>query len=220
MLTAVELTEQLIILHWWWNVIGTNIKISVYLSKSKLQDLLILPWICKQTNRKNLYICDHKGICKDIYRRVIENIFKLKWCTSVQFSRLVISNSLPLCGLHHARHSCPSPTPQASSNLCPSSWWCHPTISSSVIPFFSCLQSFPSSAFSKESVLHIRWPNYWNFSFSISPSSEYSVLISFRIDWFDVFAVEGTLKSLLQHYSSKTPNFWRSTFFMVQLSHP
>ena len=74
--------------------------------------------------------------------------------------------------------------------------------------------------FSSESVICIRWPNYWSFSFSISPSSEYSGLISFRIDWFDLHAVLGTLKSLLQHHSSKASILWRSAFFMVQLSHP
>ena len=80
---------------------------------------------------------------------------------------------------------------------------------------------FPTiMVFSKESVLHIRWPKYWSSSFSISPSNEYSGLISFRIDWFDLLAVQGTLKSLLQHYSSKASILWHSAFFMVQLSHP
>ena len=74
--------------------------------------------------------------------------------------------------------------------------------------------------FPNESVLHIRWPKYWSFSFSISPSKEYSGLISFRIDWFDLLAVQGTLKSLLQHHSSKASVLWHSTLFMVQLSHP
>ena len=74
--------------------------------------------------------------------------------------------------------------------------------------------------FSSESALLIRWPQYWNFSFSISPSSEYSGLISFRIDWFDFLAVQGILKSLLQHHSLKAPSLWRSAFFAVQLSHP
>ena len=83
------------------------------------------------------------------------------------------------------------------------------------------LSVFPSiRVFSKESVFCIRCPKYWSFSFSISPSNEYSGLISFRIDWFDVLAVQGTLKSLLQHHSSKAPIFWCSAFFMVQLSHP
>ena len=80
---------------------------------------------------------------------------------------------------------------------------------------------FPSiRVFSNESVLRIRWPKYWGFSFSISPSNEYSGLISFRIDWFDLLAVQGTLKSLLQYHSSKAPILRHSAFFMVQISHP
>ena len=80
---------------------------------------------------------------------------------------------------------------------------------------------FPSiRVFSNESVLHIRWPNYWSFCFSISPSNEYSELISFRMDWLDLFAVQGTLKSLLQHHSSKASILLHSAFFIVQLSHP
>ena len=80
---------------------------------------------------------------------------------------------------------------------------------------------FPSiRVFSNESVLHIRWPEYWSFSFSISLSSEYSGLISFRMDWLDLLAVQGTLKSLLQHHSSKALIIWCSAFFIVQLSHP
>ena len=74
--------------------------------------------------------------------------------------------------------------------------------------------------FSSKSALHIRWPKYWSFSFSMSPSNEYSGLISFRIDRFDLLAVQGTLKSLLQHHSSKASILWHSAFFMVQLSHP
>ena len=80
---------------------------------------------------------------------------------------------------------------------------------------------FPSiKVFSNESALCIRWPKCWSFSFSISPSNQYSELISFRIDWFDLLAVQGTLKSLLQHHSSKASVFWKSAFFMAQLSHP
>ena len=122
--------------------------------------------------------------------------------SSVQFSVSVMSNSCWPHGLQNARLPCPPPSPRACSNSCPSSWWCHPTISSSVIPF-SCLQSFPASIFANESDLHIRWPRNWSFSFSISPSNEYSGFISFRIDWFDLLAVQGNLKSLLQHHSSK-----------------
>jgi len=80
---------------------------------------------------------------------------------------------------------------------------------------------FPSiRVFSSESVLHIRWPKYWSFSFSISPSNEYSGLISFMMDWLDLLAIQGTLKSLLQHHSSKATILQRSAFFIVQLSHP
>ena len=90
---------------------------------------------------------------------------------------------------------------------------CHPLL---LLPSI-----FPTiRIFSNESALCIRWPKYWNFSFSISPSNEYSGLISFRIDWFDLFAVQGILKSLLQRHSSKASILWHSTFFMVQLSHP
>ena len=96
-----------------------------------------------------------------------------------------MSNSLWPHGLQHARLSCPSPSPKACSNSCPLSQWCHPTISSSVIPFSSCLQSFPASVFSNESLLCIKWPKYRSFSFSIIPSNKYSGLIFFFffLDW-------------------------------------
>ena len=88
-------------------------------------------------------------------------------------------------------------------------------------PLFLTLPIFPSiRVFSSESVLHIRWPKYWSLSFSISPSSEYSGLIFFRIDWLDFLAVQGIVKSLLQHHSSKASFLWHSAFFTVQLSHP
>ena len=125
-----------------------------------------------------------------------------------------MSYSLRPHGLHHNRLPCPSPTPGPCSNSRPLSQWWHPTISSSVIPFASCL------LFSSESVLHIRWPKYWSFSFSISSSNEYSGLFSFRMDWLDLLVVQGTLKSLLQLDSSKSSIVWHSAFFTVQLSHP
>ena len=88
-------------------------------------------------------------------------------------------------------------------------------------PFILLPSIFPSiRVFSNESVLHIRWPKYWGFSFSISPSNEYSGLISFRMDWLDLFAAQGALKSLLQHHSSKASILWCSAFFTVQISHP
>ena len=104
--------------------------------------------------------------------------------------------------LQHARLPCPSPSPGTCSNSCPSSWWCHPTISSSVVPFSSHLQSFPASG----SALCIRWPKYWSFSFNISPSNEHSGLISFRMDWFDLLAVQGTPKRLLPTAQFKSIN--------------
>ena len=95
------------------------------------------------------------------------------------------------------------------------------TISSSAALFSFCLQSFPNiRVFSDDSAFYIRWPKCWSFSFSINPSSKYSGLIFFRIDWFDLLAVQGTLKSLLQYHSSKASILWHSAFFMVQLSHP
>ena len=132
-----------------------------------------------------------------------------------------MSNSLWPLGLQHARLPCPSPSPGVCSNSCPLSWWSHPTSSSSVIPSSFCPQSFPASrSFSNEFTLLIRWPKYWSFSFNIGPSSEYSELISFRMYWLDLLAVQGTLKSLLQHHSSKASILWCSAFFIVQLSHP
>ena len=114
-----------------------------------------------------------------------------------------MSNSLQPRGLQHARPPYLSPIPGVYSDSYLLSRWFHSTISSSVFPFSSCLQSFPASGLFNESVLRIRWPKYWSFSFSISPSNEYSGLISFRMDWLDLLAVQGTLKSLLQHHSSK-----------------
>ena len=130
-----------------------------------------------------------------------------------------MSDSLRLHESQHARLLCPSPTSGVYSNSCPSRQWCHPTISSSVIPFSSRFQSFPSiRVFSIESVLHIRWPKYWSFSFNISPSNEHSGLISFRMDWLDFLEVQGTLKSLLQHHTSKAAILQHSAFFIVQFS--
>ena len=129
-----------------------------------------------------------------------------------------MSDSLRPHGLKHTKLPCPSTSPGVYSNSCPSSRWCHPTISSSAVPFSSWLQSFPASGSSYEWALHIKWPKYWSFSFSICPSNEYSGLISFRIDWFDLIAVQGSLKSRLQHHSSKASFLQCSAFFMVQLS--
>ena len=121
----------------------------------------------------------------------------------VRFSRSVVSDSLQHHGLQHARPPCPSPTPRAHTNSCPSSQGCHPTISSSVISFSSYLQSFPASGSFPMSQLFTSDGQSIGVSASISPSNEYSGLISFRMDRFGLLAVQGTLKSLFQHHSSK-----------------
>ena len=122
-------------------------------------------------------------------------------------------------GLQNARLPCP-PTLEAFSNSCPLSWWCHTTISSSVICPLLLPFVFPSiKVFSNVSILHMKWQKYWSFSFHISPSNEYSGLISSRIYWFDLLAVQGTLKSLPQYHSSKASILHHSAFFIVQLSH-
>ena len=141
--------------------------------------------------------------------------------SSVQFSHSVVSDSLRPHELQHARPPYTSPTPRVYSNTCPLSQRCHPTISSSVVPFY-LLPPIPPSirVFSNESTLHMRWPKNWSFSFSISPSNEHPGLISFRMDWLDLLTVQGILKSLLQHHNSKASILWCSAFFIVQHSHP
>ena len=140
---------------------------------------------------------------------------------SVQFSRLVVSDSLRLYELQHARPPCPSPNPGAYPNSCPLSGYCHPAISSSVVPFSSCPQSFPASgSFQMSQLFASGGQSIGSFSFSINPSNEYSGLISFRMDWLDLLAVQGTLKSLLQYHRSKASILQHSAFFTVQLSHP
>ena len=138
----------------------------------------------------------------------------------VQFSHSVMSDSLdPIdCSMpgFHIRHQLPEPTQthvhQVSDAIQPS----HPLSS-----LFLLSSIFPSiRVFSKESVLHVRWPKCWSFSFSISPFYEYSGLISFRMDWLDLLAVQGTLKSLLQHHSLKALTLQGLAFFILQLSHP
>ena len=132
-----------------------------------------------------------------------------------------MSDSLQPHGLQHARHPCPSPTPGIYSNSCRLSWWCHPTFSSSVVPFSSRFQSFPASgSFPVSQFFTSGDQSIGNFSFSISHSKEIPGLISFRMDWLDLLAVQGTLKSLLQHHSSKASILLHSAFFIVQLSHP
>ena len=141
--------------------------------------------------------------------------------SSVHFSHSVVSDSLRPHELQHIRPPCPSPTPgvhlklTSIESVMPSSHLilCHSLLLLPLIP--------PSiRVFSNESTLRMRWPKYWSFSFSIIPSKEHPGLISFRMDWLDLLAVQGTLKSLLQHHSSKASILWCSAFFTVQLSHP
>ena len=138
----------------------------------------------------------------------------------LQFSHSVVPNSLWPHALQHTRLPCPSPTPGACSNSSPSSQWCHPTISSSVVPFSSCLQPFPASGSFPVSVLHSRWPKYWSFSFSISSSNGYSGLISFRIDWLCILQSKALSRVFSNTTVQKTSILWCSAFFIVQLSHP
>ena len=139
--------------------------------------------------------------------------------SSVQFSRSVVSNSLRPHELQHARLPCPSPTPGVYPDSHPLSQWCHPAISSSVVPFSSCPQSLPASESFPMSQLFARG----------GQSTGVSALVSFLpkksqgwspSDWLDLLAVQGTLKSLLQHHSSKASILRHSAFFTVQLSHP
>ena len=140
--------------------------------------------------------------------------------SSVQFSHSAVSDSFQPCRLQHSRPLCSSPTPSlpklmSIESVMPSNQLIlrHPLL---LLPSI-----FPSiKVFSNESALHIRWPKYWSFSFSFSPSNVYPGLISFRMDWLDLLAVQGNLKSLLQHHSSKASILQCSTFFIIQLSHP
>ena len=131
---------------------------------------------------------------------------------SVQFSCSVMSNSLQPYELQHARPPCPSPIPGVYPNSCPLNRWCHPTISSSVVPFSSCPQVFPSiRVFSDESALRIRWPKCWSFSFNISPSNEHPELVSFRMDWISLQS-----RGLSRVFSNTTVQKYQ--YFSAQLS--
>ena len=120
----------------------------------------------------------------------------------VQFSQSVVSDSLWHPALHHARLPYSLLSPRACSNSCPLSRWCHPTIPSSVVPSSLTFNLFQHQGLTKQSILLIRWPKYWNYSSSISSFNEYSGLISFRIDWLDLLAVQGDSQE-----SSPTPQF-------------
>ena len=136
----------------------------------------------------------------------------------LSFSCSIGPKSLQSHGLQHARLLCPLPSPGACSNSCPLNQWYHPTTHPLSFPSPSIFHSV--RVFTNKSAIHISWVKFWSFSFSVNPSNVCSRLISFRIDWFDHLAVQGTLKSLLQHHISKPSILWHSAFFMVQLSHP
>ena len=149
--------------------------------------------------------------------------------SSVQFSCSVVSDSLQPHELQRARPPCPSATPRVHPNSCPLSQWCHPTISSSVVPFSSCPQYFPVSGSSQMSQLFASCGQSTGVSALASflpkksqgwSPSEWTGWISIRIDWLDLLAVQGMLQSLLQHHSSKASILRHSVFFLVQLSHP
>ena len=159
-----------------------------------------MPSVCRFTKQVVIhpYYANIKDYVAGVYLLIWKEVRHLLVAHSVQFSCLFVSDSLQPHGLQHSRLPCLSPTTAARSNSRPLSLWCHPTILSSVVPFSSCLQSFPASESFPASVLHIRWPKYWSFSSSISSSNVYSGLISFRMD---LLAVQGTLKF------SPTPQF-------------
>ena len=181
-------------------------------------DMLIYCKMITITTLANICITSHNYHFFLVVRCTILAMFKF---SSVQFSRSVMSDSLWPHESQHARPPCPSPTPGVHPDSRPSSQWCHPTISSSVIPFSSCLQSFPASgSFPMSQLFTIRWPKYWSFNFSISPFNKYSGLISSRMEWLDLLAIQGTLNSLLQHHSAKASILRCSAFFMHQLLYP
>ena len=145
------------------------------------------------------------------------HVYWIQFSSAESLSRVQLSVTHEL---QHSRPPCPLPTPEVHSDSRPSSQWCHPAISSSVVPFSSCPQSLPASESFPMSRFFASGGQSTGFSFSISPSNEHSGLISFRMDWLDLLAVQRTFKSLLQHHSSKASFLQCSAFFIVQLSHP
>ena len=161
-------------------------------------------------SKSNLWNSHHK-------KKIVFHFFNYVSISSVQFSHSVVSDSFQPHELQHARPPCPSPTPGVHWDSSPSSQWCHQPSH----PLSSPSPPAPNPS-QHQSLFQwvMRWPKYWSFSFSISPSKQHLGLISFRIDWLDLLAVQGTLKSLLQHHSSKASSLRHSAFFTVQLSHP
>ena len=179
------------------------------------------PILLSQLRQKLDFGLYHSHLCLFISTLYPSSYVALFSYQSVQFSHSVLSDSLWPHESQHARPPHPSPTPRVYSNSCPLIRWCHPAISSSVVPFSSCLQSLlASGSFPMSQLFAWGGQSIGVFSFSISPSNEHPGLISFRMDWLDLLAVQGTLKSLLHHHSSKASILRCSAFFIVQLSHP
>ena len=158
--------------------------------------------VCMGPNRFSVPQSHCKSTISSVSSLSRVRLFATPWTAACQASLSITNSRSP-------------PKPMSIESVMPSNYLilCHPLL------FLPSI--FPSiRVFSNESVLRIRWPNYWSFSFSFSPSNEYSGLISFRMDWLNLLAVQGTLKSLLQHHSSKASILWCSAFFTVQLSHP
>ena len=183
-----------------------------------------------------MYTCEHACMCEcmHMFAYVWGWVCVIRFCHNVWdavsflprirshkillFSRSVMSDSLQPHGLQHAWLPCPSSSPGVCSNSCPLSWWYHPTHLILCHLLLLLPSIFPSiTVFSSESALCVRWPKYWSFRFSINLFNEHSELLSFRID---LPAVQGTLKSLLQHHGSKASILWHSAFFTGQLSRP
>ena len=199
------------------SVVGQR-RSSKALPKAKLAPgkVMVTVWWCAVCMIHYSFLIPSETITSEKYAQQINVV------VFVAVVQLLSHVSLWPHGLQHTMLPCPSAPSGACSNSCPSSAWGHP-INHLILccPLLLQPSIFPNiRVFSNESALGIRWLKYCSFSFSISSSNEYSGLISFRIDWFDLLAVQGTLKSLLQHYSSKAPILWCSVFFMVQLSHP
>ena len=173
----------------------------------------IFCWVQRKYSRQKSCACMCVLIC--IYIFTVDKYTHINTCTLVHLSYLVLSNSVtPWIATHQA--SWPSPTLGACSNSCALSQWHHPT-TSSCHPLLLMPSTFPSvRVFYNESILRIRWPKY--YSFSINPSNEYSGLISLKMDWLDFLSFQGTLKSVLQHHSSKASIVQCSAFFIIQLT--
>ena len=189
-----------------------------HIRKTSTNVCLLWKWSCESKPSKSEGYLDHIAFIHSFIHQRVGKLLSIFWLLSVQSLGHVQLFVTPWTA---ARQASLSITDSRSSlklmsieSVMPSNHliFCHPLL---LLPSI-----FPSiRVFSSESVLRIRWPKYWSLSFSISPSNEYSGLISFRIDCFDLLAVQGTLKSLLQHYSSKASVLWCSAFFIVQLSH-